>query len=181
MVFACPDGPAFSVRFSADSVTVDLGVREARLPRVISASGVRFAGDDLVVWTKGSEALLEVGGLRYEACPGQLAEGRDDEARLRGVDFLGLGQEPGWRLDLDREGWIRVILDYGESRLLTPVPEPARTTDGTLRYEATTEAHELTVEIREQSCQDVMSGEAFTHTVSVEVDGRIMTGCGRFL
>jgi heat shock protein HslJ len=35
------------------------------------------------------------------------------------------------------------------------------------------------VEIREQPCQDAMSGASFTHAVTVRLDGHAVEGCGR--
>ncbi len=53
--------------------------------------------------------------------------------------------------------------------------------DGAARetvYAAVTEAHRLTVRIREVECVDSTSGERWEATVEVEVDGKTYRGCG---
>ena len=100
------------------------------------------------------------------------------DARGRGVDFRAVGQEPGWLLEIDNERGMHLAYDYGEKTATAPLP--ARTVDGSrTTYAAKTDAHELTVVIDAQPCQDVMSGESFAATVTVRIDGRTPTGCGR--
>jgi membrane-bound inhibitor of C-type lysozyme len=38
------------------------------LGQVRAASGAKYEGDGVVVWTKGDEALLEVDGATYPGC-----------------------------------------------------------------------------------------------------------------
>jgi uncharacterized membrane protein len=103
-----------------------------------------------------------------------------DAARQRGVDFRAIGQEPGWMVEIDREKSIEVVADYGEKKASTPVPVP-RDSAGAIIYEATTEANRLTITIREAACNDTMSGEAMTHTVTMILNGTEYRGCGRYL
>jgi len=180
-VYTCPDGYRFSARFRGDSAVVELATRVIALPQVISASGARYEANGIELWTKGLQASFEVGTAAYRDCEGVRADTPWEEARLLGADFRAVGQEPGWLLDLDREQSIRFVGDYGSIRLATPVPEPVHDGTGTVTYRARTEAHDLTVVIRRTPCQDVMSGEAFTHAVTVHLDGRELEGCGREL
>ena len=60
-------------------------------------------------------------------------------------------------------------------------PVPAAVTDsatGARTYHATTEAHDLRIEIHPTACNDVMSGESYETTVTVTLDGRAYHGCG---
>ncbi|HUP00228.1 MAG TPA: YbaY family lipoprotein [Gemmatimonadota bacterium] len=101
-----------------------------------------------------------------------------EDARLRGVDFRGLGQEPGWTLEIDEEKSILFVGDYGAVRREVPAVEP--TVEGTVTtYDVTTESGRLTVVIEDAPCRDVMSGEPFDATVAVVLDGRLLMGCGR--
>ena len=104
-----------------------------------------------------------------------------EQSRLRGNEFRAVGQEPGWALDIDVESVLDYTGDYGAVRFTIPIPDAQRESDGTLTYHAVTDQHDLLVTIRPQSCTDTMSGEAFSHTVSVRVDGRSLEGCGREL
>ncbi len=83
-------------------------------------------------------------------------------------------------LEIDNEKQIYMLADYGEIKVTTPAPTP-RDSAGATIYDATTQAHRLTVTIREAVCHDTMSGEEMTHTVVILVDGQEYRGCGREL
>ena len=100
------------------------------------------------------------------------------EARRRGIDFRAVGQEPGWLLEIDHEGSLRLAYDYAQRSVTAPTPAPA-TTSATTTYRATPDGHDLSVVIERRPCQDVMSGEPFPASVSVTIDGRTLHGCGR--
>jgi heat shock protein HslJ len=104
-----------------------------------------------------------------------------EQARLRGVEFRAIGQEPGWNLEIDQGREIRYVGDYGDTNITVPAPDADVDSAGAIVYHATNNAHELHIVIRPTACQDVMSGEAFTHSVSLTVDGRELQGCGRVL
>lgn len=101
------------------------------------------------------------------------------EARAAGVDFRGVGQEPGWMIDIYQQNRIVLLLDYGEAIAEFPLPEPSYPVEGTTRYEAQAEGRALAVTIRRFPCQDAMSGENYPATVEVVIDGRTLNGCGR--
>lgn len=102
-----------------------------------------------------------------------------DQARAAGVDFRGIGQEPGWMIDIYEQNRILLLLDYGESLTEFPLPAPTYPQEGAARYQTETGAHTLSVTVRRFPCEDVMSGEAFPASVEVNIDGRTLTGCGR--
>lgn len=103
-----------------------------------------------------------------------------ETARQQGVDFRAVGNEPGWVLDLFEGDRIRFRYDYGQREAVVPAPEPTAAAGQTV-YRAETEAHDLTVTVSDSACTDTMSGERFTATVTVELDGRTYRGCGRAL
>ncbi len=181
-VYSCPDGFRFSARFQDDAAVVTLPARTLTLPRAVSASGARYESGGVMLWTKGAQALLETGTAVHKDCEGARADTPWDVARLLGVEFRALGQEPFWSLDLDEGREIRFTGDLGQTRVVTPAPEPARdAASGTITYTARTEAHELVLVVREAPCQDVMSGHHFPYTVTVRLDGKSFEGCGRTL
>jgi putative lipoprotein len=102
-------------------------------------------------------------------------------ARLRGVTFRGVGNEPGWSVEIEAGERIVLVTDYGQTRVEFALPEPqiaalsARTT-----YRAHSEAHELLLVIEPGGCQDSMSGEPFECRVTAVLDGREQRGCGRW-
>jgi putative lipoprotein len=100
-------------------------------------------------------------------------------ARAAGVDFRAVGQEPGWIIDIYSGNRIVALLDYGESLIAFPRPEPAHPVEGSTSYQTQADGHTLSVIIRRSPCQDGMSGEAYPATVDVVIDGRTLNGCGR--
>jgi putative lipoprotein len=100
-------------------------------------------------------------------------------ARAAGVDFRGVGQEPGWLIDIHRQDRIVLLLDYGESLTEFPLPAPSAPQEGVTRYETQAHGKSLTVTIRRTPCQDGMSGETYPARVEIVIDGRALNGCGR--
>ncbi|WP_395644856.1 COG3650 family protein [Terricaulis sp.] len=102
-----------------------------------------------------------------------------ENARAEGVDFRGVGQEPGWLLDIYTQDRIVLQYDYGEHTAEFPLPQPGAAQEGATRYETSANGQTLTVTIRRFPCQDAMSGQDYPSTVEVIIDGRTLQGCGR--
>ena len=100
------------------------------------------------------------------------------KARLRGVSFRAIGQEPGWLLEITDGVEILLVTDYGSTRDSYPYVEPV-----VFQQERRTQfiVGEIEIELRGESCTDSMSGEAFAVAVTVRQAGRTLTGCGRAL
>lgn len=101
------------------------------------------------------------------------------EARAAGVDFRGVGQEPGWMIDIYEQNRIVLLLDYGATLSRFPLPAPSYPQEGATRYETQANGETLVVTIRRFPCQDSMSGEAFPSTVEISIGERELSGCGR--
>ncbi|WP_135212435.1 hypothetical protein [Vitreimonas flagellata] len=102
-----------------------------------------------------------------------------DSARAAGVDFRGVGQEPGWIVDIYQRDRIRVLLDYGETLLDFPLPTPTYPAESATQYATQAEGRALTITIRRAPCEDVMSGEPYPSTVELVIDDRTLNGCGK--
>jgi heat shock protein HslJ/uncharacterized membrane protein len=107
--------------------------------------------------------------------------------REQGIDFYGRGNEPFWSIDMDFDK----SFTFGEMNA-TPIHVPAVKGTSTPKprtdhYQATTEKADLSVSLIDQSCQDSMSGELFSHKVEVTLklsgsqNSRSFKGCGEFL
>ena len=159
------------------------GVAWRHLSRFIanrSASGGQYAEGETVYWNKGELATFEVGGQRFVDCRSNPAKVPWADAARRGVVFRGLGQEPGWNVEIERDGKIVLVTDYGAQRTEVmhagSLLEDARTT-----YRSADAAIALTVVVEHRACTDSMSGEAFETVVTVTLADRMLHGCGRFL
>ena len=180
------DGFSFVVKADSSGLSVWLPKKFERpyllLPQVRSASGAKYKGDGVVVWLKGREALLEVDGETYAKCVENVRKSIWEDAKLRGVRFRAVGNEPGWHLELMPGRHIHFVHDYGQKEVLTPMPQPVTfAKENKTVYRAQTEAHTLKVTILGEPCNDTMSGEAFASKVMVVLDGKMFRGCGRAL
>jgi putative lipoprotein len=111
-----------------------------------------------------------------------VSAGRDpwNNAHARGIEFRAVGQEPGWYLEIDAEREIHFVYDYAEREARMPAPKPI--VDGaSTTYVSRSGDHVLRVMIEERPCTDTMSGQAFSHTVYVRIDGAVYEGCGQEL
>ncbi len=123
--------------------------------------------------------LVLVGGCAHTGgCP-RLGRA-DTDAFARGVDFRGMGQEPGWVVEIDVDRSITYIGDYGMRRVEVPYQAPVDVL-GRRTYTVNDGRHQLSVVIESRPCTDIMSGEAFPNTVTVILDGVSHQGCGRWL
>jgi heat shock protein HslJ/uncharacterized membrane protein len=184
--FECPGGPSFVMvntepgTGTGESIELALPDRRYRLPRVRTASGARYADRGISVWSKGQEAILDLEGRVY-ACRENRRRSILEDARRRGVEFRASGNEPGWTFQLLSDHMV-FLGRYGAERVTTPRPLAQRHPEGRETvYAAVTEAHRLTVRIRDASCVDSMSGDRYAATVEIELDGQAYRGCGEGL
>jgi putative lipoprotein len=181
-VYDCDGDVSFTVRTGADEIALwapaSLGGIYLVLSRVRAASGAQYREGDTVFWSKGDLATIEFGGQRFVDCRSNPSKVPWADAKRRGATFRGLGQEPGWFVEIfpDR---LALVTDYGtnrtEAKHAGPVVDAGRTT-----YR-TAEGREVTIVIDRQACADIMSGEPFETAVTATVDNRTLKGCGRFL
>ncbi|SFP95254.1 META domain-containing protein [Hymenobacter arizonensis] len=111
-----------------------------------------------------------------------------DALRLRGVEFVAMGSEPFWSLELTNQEALRFRTVASGDSLVVPLPTASQAQDANvLRYRALTPAGELTVTIAQRPCPNAMSGEVLPYTVTVqartaaEPASREFAGCGRYL
>lgn len=75
---------------------------------------------------------------------------------------------------------ITLELDYGARQITAPVPTPVvDSTTWVTRYRVTADGADIRIDIRDEPCADTMSGERFSATVTVVLNGTTYHGCGR--
>jgi uncharacterized membrane protein len=117
-------------------------------------------------------ACEEVPDTSIQDSPSIVTENERQQAEEAPV-FRAVGQEPGWILRIFRD-IVTYEADYGERTITVNTPA-VEEFEGGRRYE--TEA--LIVEIRDESCNDAMSGAPYPATVTVTESGRPpLQGCG---
>ncbi len=102
------------------------------------------------------------------------------KAKLRGVSFRAIGQEPAWLLEITNGTEILLLTNYGETRSSFPYIEPVVHQEQR-RTVFVLAADSAVVEILGEPCQDVMSGEQFPASVTIRLSDTTLEGCGRAL
>lgn len=179
-VYECEGGYRFLAHFASTQIRLFLPEGSLTLPQVIAASGIRYSDGTVSFWGKGSGALLDLGTRRYSQCGGRPVRDAWEDAGLRGVVFRALGNEPGWYLEIGRDGGLLFAVDYGRTRHAFPATQVERESGRGL-YRAQAGGQSLTVRLADRPCHDDMSGEAFASTVTVTLDGKRYRGCGQAL
>ncbi|MFS8543221.1 MAG: hypothetical protein LOD91_05205 [Limnochordales bacterium] len=180
------DGPAVVALFEGGAVRLFLpDGRVVDLPQGRAGRrGVPYADGAVVFVDRGRVADLVLDGVRYRLRAVEQVTDPWERARLAGVNFRGIGQEPGWLVEIRDGKRIDLLLDYGDTWLATPVSWPEIAPDGVIIYRAREWSPiPLQVTIRPGLCLDGMSGEPFPASVAVALGqgGRTYHGCGRWL
>lgn len=180
-VYTCADGSGATLRRGAErSGRLFLPGRSVAVEQVPAASGVLWEGGGTSLHSKGLEALLTLPDGRSLQCWEAPDSGPWVDARLRGIDYRGVGQEPGWLIEIDHARIIHLALDYGQREVWLPPVRPAVAGDRAT-YVIDSDGAEAVIVIDDAPCTDPMSGEAFPTRVSVTLNGQRYDGCGRFL
>jgi putative lipoprotein len=181
-VYECSGGYNFIARLEDQQVWLFLADQTIRLPQVPSGSGAKYSQGVITFWSKGEEAMLQTSSNTHRDCNNNRAKAIWEHAKLNGVDFRAVGNEPGWYLEIGGEGNIVYVGDYGKSRYEFFTPQPiVDQQNRTTTYTVSEQGHVLKIMIDGRPCRDTMSGEAFETTVHVTFDGKDYRGCGKAL
>lgn len=151
------------------------------LPRAVSASGARYEGDGIVFWTRGEEAMLDYQGQSYRGCVNNRQAAIWEAAKLRGVDFRGVGNEPGWVLEIQGDQ-LELITRYGSERHRFAAASMA--TDPVSKvthYRAENADTRIAVSLEGKPCRDSMADISYSTDVSIILGELELQGCGRAL
>jgi len=177
-VFVCSNSLTYTVRASGAEAWVFGREGTRRLTAMPAGQGNRYSDGILELWIDGEQAQLGESGGSPLSCRNDPRRAVWERAKLDGADFRAVGNEPGWNLEILAGTRMRLIADYGASRVEVPLPEP--TMDREARR-TRWDAGEIILEVIGRPCRDSMSGESFETEVSVRWRGRTLRGCGRAL
>jgi uncharacterized membrane protein len=169
------------------------------IPETVFAEGV---SEDLKV---GNTVRFETNGIMQPSEPPQINVIRFTKNEVletassdfiqkkidEGIDFYAIGNEPSWSLDVKLEEGLKFTTLSG-FELYIPLSEPIKTgEDGSFEFSGETgpdlEAGTIIISVIKEECTDNMSGEVFTHKVSIDAKGGVdndfqtYEGCGKYL
>jgi len=175
-VFECASGSEFVVDINEDGSWLLLEQQTLKLTEPGGLVSYTAPGMELLI--HGENAVLREVGKTTLFCKNNKKRAIWEHAKLSGVDFRAVGNEPGWSLELIAGRKIIFISNDGSDRVERPLPEAitnqaARTT----RWDA----DGLTIEATGKTCRDEMSGEAYESTITVFWKNKQFHGCGKAL
>lgn len=181
-VYNCSDTLQFTAHVTEDSTWLFLSDTTLKVLPVTAGSGARYEGNSYLYWSKGKEAILQKPQGSFTTCQSMPQERSWAAAKLRGIDFRALGQEPGWFLELKKDKKLKYVGNYGRDTLVVDSPTPETKKQGRRTVYRLKDAQQaLELVIADTPCTDTMSGFDFPQTVTVTVDGETYRGCGRYL
>jgi uncharacterized membrane protein len=181
-VYECQSGNSFVVNIEGRMAWVFLPEQTVGLPKISSASGVKYTDGQSTFWNKGNKARFERRGTVYKDCVNNPGKAIWENAKLNGADFRAVGNEPGWHLEIMHDKELVFTSQYGKvthsfSTSIRSTDSVASKTD----YHAQKKGDTLSVTISGVTCQDTMSDETYESTVTVMLDSKAYQGCGKAL
>ena len=167
---------------AAGKVSLSIGGEALTLPQAVSGSGARYADEQgNEFWNKGTNATLTRAGKPAVECAETALASPWDDAKARGVAFRGIGQEPGWFVEVDQgqAPALRATLDNGSREV--QVAQAQALPDNSGFSGKTTDGVAVELQIKREACADTMSGEEFAASAQLKVGDQSFSGCGRFL
>ena len=161
--------------------------REASQWMTLDAATGAYIGDDVYFrpdrppdLAPGQTAEIRILGRQLAGCSNDPRAAIWEAAKLRGVSYRALGQEPPWILEIHREEGFMLATGYEGDQHLFPYTDPqSDPAQRSARYVSETAGESIVITIIGEPCHDSMSGEAFDGRVEVEWEGQILRGCGR--
>jgi uncharacterized membrane protein len=180
-VFECNDRYSFVARQENKVVWLFLPYKTVNLPQVPADTGLKYSDGEITFRLENDKAKLESENNHYEDCLNNRARAIWEHAKLNGVDFRAVGNEPGWYLEIYEGNKILFVADYGKVRYndyYLPKPEIIPHARKTV-YTFVIDEHELEITIEGRLCSDTMVDEQYESTVTIDLDGKKYHGCGR--
>lgn len=178
--YQCDNQFGFAAHGTEDGITVDLKNGPRTLKQNSVESGFHYSAGNISLQGKGDQAYFNDGNRRY-MCQIDRRKSIFEDARFRGADFIAMGNEPGWKLELSRKGDMVYVGDYGTVSIRLPTPQSSHANKSPLVFAAKGVEHSLWLSIEERHCVDTMKGDYFDVSVTLVVDGRPLNGCGMIL
>jgi len=180
--YHCSDGYDFVARFESEGVWI-FGPDGSRLLPFVRKGGegeTLYLGDGTRFRFGGERAALEKEGRLHTGCVNDRRRALWEEAKLRGVDFRAVGNEPPWILEITGERldlWVGYEKRHYRFHAEPRVDRKRRQT----RYMAREGGETLEVVLQPGPCSDSMADVTYGVKVTVRFRGRTLRGCGEAL
>lgn len=180
--FACGEDMIAFTPFGDDQGNMQRANVSYAMKLAIAASGARYTnlGDESTVfWNKGDRAYVTIDGEDLPECQ-LVAKGRDadkamEKHRMKDI-FTARGNEPGWNFTVNKDDFS-LVTNYGELTIEGKVSSD-RDNNGKRIIAAEQGDDMIEATITHAPCADDMSGEGFSHQVTLRLNDQTYRGCG---
>ncbi len=180
--YRCDDGFDFVVRFEEGRTWLFAPGFGGQLLFIEKGprGGTLYEGDGAVLDFRGRNAALILKGERHENCRNDRKRAIWEDAKLRGVDFRAVGNEPPWILEITGER-LDFYFGYDRRHYRFEASPKSDAEKRVTRYESKGSKTPFVVTLRPGPCADSMADESYETKVSVTFGGRRLQGCGQAL
>ena len=140
----------------------------------VEAYGERAPVAEDIAEAKAYAGTFVLEEVTYAGVQGQV-RGCDETAP--GYVVAARGSEPSWAVEVGDNSIVwKQPAEPKQIALGAPQTQDA---EGTVRYHASGDGHELELLVDAQTCRDPMSGELFAYAARAVLDGKEFSGCAR--
>jgi uncharacterized membrane protein len=140
----------------------------------VEAYGERASGDEEVPAGRSYAGTFVLEEVLYAA---QDESASACNAPVPAYVVTARGNEPSWSVEVTESQMLWRQAD-APKELTFPAPQTADS-EGTVRYQASGNGHQLELTIDAQSCRDPLSGEFFAYAAQAVLDEKPFIGCAR--
>jgi heat shock protein HslJ/uncharacterized membrane protein len=114
-----------------------------------------------------------------ESRNGELVIRNYDDKRSVGLDFIALGNEPFWTIDMDSEDSAKIYILSENYTVKYKTPKLFfDSVSKTIKYTFDTG---VTLTLKRERCKDNMSGEIFSFSAALSILDNNYKGCGKYI
>lgn len=152
--------------------------QEFVLTKERTASGAKYSNNNISIWNKEEELLIQLGEFEFNAYMTELKDLINEQK----FNFKASGQEPGWQM-LIKEQKIHLFMDYKNTELhISPLQISEESLEGSIIYKnITTSLFDFQIKIIKNIHTDIMSGQKFPYTVKIINDDKYIIGGGYYI
>lgn len=179
--YTCNDGTRLVTQFQRDTLWLHLPEGKINLPRVVSASGVKYENNMMTFWAKQNEALLLQKGHQSLSCLIDTSATKWAAAKLDGVDFWAAGKRKSWELFSFHHGkGIIFTQNGGVKNFIFRQGHMLRESRSKQIIRAKNAKHSLHVELTDEPCQTEQTTQTYPVKVDIILDNLYkLHGCGQ--
>lgn len=142
----------------------------------------RMNRDSLIYTERNGTKISEEMSKRYVLLKRNVAISNQSwkKRQSEGIDFMGIGNEPFWNLEIDEEKLILFKVADWKKPVIVAIERPTVKKDSTV-YSVIAEGAPLRITISTQFCSDGMSDNLYEYKLVVYYLGQTYKGCGVYL